>query len=112
MSARSKPKLLAVPAADERALIEAYRKMDDRARSTTLRIALRTADDWPASDRPGSSHTVIVVTEADEQAVLHDFRSMSADARGFVCRTAAGLAQDHAARFEQPSLRLVIGGRS
>lgn len=112
MSANSKPKLQVAPAADEHALLAAYRKMDTRARCNTLRIALRAADDWPASEQRGSRLTIMLATEADEQAVLRNFRSMSADARDFVCRTAAAIAQDFAARSEQPSLRLVVGGRS
>jgi catalase (peroxidase I) len=112
MSARSRPKLHTVPAADEQALLAAYRKMDNRARCNTLRIALRHADDWPASNQPGARRSVMVSTEADEQAVLRNLRSMSVDARGFVCRTAAAIAQDFAARSEQPLLRLVVGGRS
>lgn len=112
MSASRKRKLQVAPAADEQSLIAAYRKMDNRARCNTLRIALRTADEWPALGQSRVHHAIMLTTQADEQAVLRNFRSMSMDARDTVCRMVASIAQGEAERSERQPLRLVIGGRS
>jgi len=110
MRAKSKPTLLVAPAADEQALLAAYRTMDDRARDNTLRIAIRTADQWPGSEQRSPRRTIMVATEADEQALLNDFRAMDEKGKDDAARFAAFVRTQSDRR--RPALRLVIGSRS
>jgi hypothetical protein len=105
-------KLQSVPPAalqaDEQALLVAYRTMDDRARGSTLRIAIRSAEQWPA---PAERGPRLMAMPLAALPLLRNFCSMSASSQNDVCCMVAAIAEDEAARLERQPLCLVIGDR-